>query len=147
MYSRPTRDEDYGMRRFFAVPLLVASVVAISLAPTTMAADAKHACKSGDKQCRAGDKACHTQVSKCIHKCQLAARHLEKKKGDPKLIATIKECISTCKAHNAKKNTGKDCAEKCDACAKACEQANDPALKDCIEECKSCADCCSSEKT
>src|SRR5262249_24662272 len=93
------------------------------------------------------EKSCKSHVDSCIKKCQAAVTHLEKTKGDAKLIQTLKDCIATCKKHNQKKATGKECSDVCDACAKACEQAKDDALKGCIEECKSCSSCCASEKS
>lgn len=118
------------MKRTLVLPVLFSALIAASSFNAALAED--HQCKS--------------HVNTCISKCEAAVKHLQKTKGDAKVIQSLKECITACKGHNSKKVTPADCADKCNACATACENAKDPALKDCISECHSCADCCSSQK-
>lgn len=140
------------MRSVVSISLMAAISLAMSgLVPSFAGSDAKgqgaaKQCKAGDNCCEEHQKVCKQRISVCITNCQKAVKALEKKKGDAKLIGTIKECIETCKSHRDHKMSAGDCAAKCEACAKACEEAKDPELKSCVESCKSCAECCSAEK-
>ena len=96
---------------------------------------------------------CEQNCSSCQSMCEKSSQYVKKlagKAATPERLKLFADCISICKtSHDFLKRGSqfhpevcKVCADVCNACAKSCQELNDPKLKECIEECKKCADSC-----
>ncbi len=96
---------------------------------------------------------CEEHCSTCQSKCEKAEEYVKGAGGkiaSEKRLKLLADCASICKTSHDFLSRGsqfhpevcKVCADVCNACAKSCEEANDPKLKDCMDECKKCAESC-----
>ncbi len=122
------------------LPLLV--LISLIVFNPAIAAD-----KKSDKEC------CETVCSSCAKTCESALKYCLKKGGkhaDKAHIATLKDCITLCKASTdlgSRKSAllaklRAVCSEACSKCAESCDKLNDAQLKACVKTCQDCAKSC-----
>ncbi len=98
-------------------------------------------------------QACQKACTSCKEVCEKTLAYCENKGGkyvEPKLIAALKDCITTCTASSGLLSRGSAlhakmcgvCAEACGKCAELCESFDDKVMKDCAAECRQCEKSC-----
>lgn len=140
------------MKRVFCLCMLILGVITtFGLAPVGFAEDGKTA--------KTSHSACQSECGTCAAMCEKTLAHCQKQGGnhaDPKHLALLRDCISTCKLSEEFMKNGSQfqnqacalCAEVCIKCAESCESIKDEQgkvdkqMQDCADQCRKCAEAC-----